>query len=45
MDRKKVNQTGDIPAGILKACTDSYISVLLNSQYLIRKRLLFSKPT
>ena len=28
MDGKKANLTGDIPAGILKGCVDSYISVL-----------------
>ena len=28
MDGKKANLTGDIPAGILKDCVDSYISVL-----------------
>ena len=28
MDGKKANLTGDIPAGILKVCVDSYISIL-----------------
>ena len=28
MDEKKTNQTSDIPAGILKGCTDSYIPIL-----------------
>ena len=28
MDGEKANLTGDIPAGILKGCADSYISVL-----------------
>ena len=28
MDGKKANLTGDIPAGILKGCVDSYISGL-----------------
>ena len=28
MDEKKANLTGDIPAGILKVCVDSYISIL-----------------
>ena len=28
MDEKKANRTGDIPAGILKGCVDSNISVL-----------------
>ena len=28
MDEKKTNQTGDIPAGILKGCADFYIPIL-----------------
>ena len=28
MDEKKANLTGDIPAGILKGCVDSCISIL-----------------
>ena len=28
MSEKKVNLPGDIPAGILKGCVDSYISIL-----------------
>ena len=28
MDEKKANLTGDIPAGIMKGCVDSYISIL-----------------
>ena len=28
MDGKKANLTGDIPAGKLKRCVDSYVSVL-----------------
>ena len=28
MNEKKVNLTGDIPAGIRKGCVDSYISVI-----------------
>ena len=27
MDGKRTNLTGDIPAGILEGCVDSYISV------------------
>ena len=40
MNEKKVNLTGDIPAGILKGCVVSYISMVTK----ILKRL-FSKPT
>ena len=28
MEEKKVNLTGDIPAGILKGCVDSYVPIL-----------------
>ena len=28
MDEKKANITGNIPAGIVKCCVDSYLSIL-----------------
>ena len=44
MDEKKANLTGDIPAGIMKVCVDSYISILAKLEYFIRNRL-FYEPT
>ena len=44
MDKKKVNLAGDISAGIMKVCVDSYISIFAKLEYFVRNRL-FSERT
>ena len=44
MDKKKANLAGDISAGIMKVCVDSYISIFAKLEYFVRNRL-FSERT